>query len=110
MESKIECTATEVVRFSYHDEKIEIGRARLVIVPNDLHSKPYGLLEDVFVHENYRGKGLAKKLTLDIINEARKRQCYKLICTSRFGKEIVHSLYEKLGIKKHGFEFRMDFD
>jgi GNAT superfamily N-acetyltransferase len=101
---------TEVIRFSYFGGDIEVGRARLVFVPNDLHSRPYGLLEDVFVHPNYREQGIATKLTTNIIQEARRRGCHKLICTSRFGKDKVHELYESMGFRKHGFEFRIDLN
>ena len=37
------------------DDKI-IGRAFLFIIYNDLHQKPYGLLENVFVEEEYKRK------------------------------------------------------
>ena len=50
------------------DDKI-IGRAFLFIIYNDLHQKPYGLLEDVFVEEEYRGKGIGKELVKRVIEK-----------------------------------------
>jgi GNAT superfamily N-acetyltransferase len=86
-----------------------LGRVYLYLIKNDLHEEPYGLLEDVFVEEEVRGSGLGSELVKQIIEEAKKRGCYKLICTSRDGREQLHVWYEKLGFKKHGTEFRMDF-
>jgi GNAT superfamily N-acetyltransferase len=91
------------------DEKI-IGRAFLFIIYNDLHQKPYGFLEDVFVEEKYRGKGIGKELIKRVIEKAKELGCYKLIATSRFEREMVHKLYENLGFKKWGYEFRLDLE
>ena len=85
-----------------------LGRASLYIMFNDLHKEPFGFLEDVFVEEKNRGSGIGTKLVNEVIAEAKKLNCYKLICTSRYEKPKVHALYEKLGFKDHGKEFRMD--
>jgi GNAT superfamily N-acetyltransferase len=95
-------------KFEYILEGKIIGRAFLFLVYNDLHPKPYGLLEDVFVEEKYRGKGIGKELVKRVIEKARELGCYKLIATSRFERENVHRLYENLGFKKWGYEFRID--
>ena len=87
----------------------KIGRGFLYLLHNDLHDEPFGLMEDVFVEEAFRGKGYGEKIITAIVEEARKRGCYKLICTSRFSNERAHHLYEKLGFKNHGNEFRMEF-
>jgi GNAT superfamily N-acetyltransferase len=95
-------------KFEYIIEGKIIGRAFLFLVYNDLHPKPYGLLEDVFVEEKYRGKGIGKELVQKVIEKAKEIGCYKLIATSRFERENVHRLYENLGFKKWGYEFRID--
>jgi GNAT superfamily N-acetyltransferase len=95
-------------KFEYIIEGKIIGRAFLFLVYNDLHPKPYGLLEDVFVEEKYRGKGIGKELVKKVIEKAKELGCYKLIATSRFERENVHQLYENLGFKKWGYEFRID--
>lgn len=100
---------SKAVKFEIKDGKKTIGRAYLYIIKNDLHKKPYGLLEDLFVEEAYRGTGLGKRLLMLVIKEAKSRKLYKLIGTSRTFRTAVHSFYEKYGFKKHGFEFRMSF-
>ena len=96
------------IRFSMKELGEEFARGYLYIIKNDLHEEPYGLLEDVFVQEHARGRGLGTALIKHIIAEAKKRSCYKLIAQSRHGKNAVHALYEKLGLKDHGKNFRMD--
>ena len=91
-------------------ENQEIARAFIFLITNALHDKPYGLLEDVYVQESHRGKGLGKQITNEAIKKAKELGCYKFICTSRFPKEFIHEMYEKLGFTKHGFEFRMNLD
>ncbi len=97
------------VKFSLEEDGKEVGRARLYIIYNDLREEPYGLMEDVFVDESYRGKGLGTKLIQALIEEAKQIGCSKLIGQSRYGREEVHQLYEKLGFRDHGKNFRMDF-
>ncbi len=96
------------VRISAMENGQECGRAWLYVIYNDLHKEPYGLLEDVFVDENQRGKGTGSALVQAVIEEARKIGCYKLIATTRHHREIVCTWYEKFGFKNYGAEFRMD--
>lgn len=96
------------VRISAVENGQECGRAWLYVICNDLHKEPYGLLEDVFVDENQRGKGTGSALVQAVIEEAKKIGCYKLIATTRHHREIVCAWYEKFGFKNYGAEFRMD--
>lgn len=85
-----------------------VGHCYLYVIRNDLHEQPYGFIEDVYVEEGHRSHGLGTALIRAAIFEARANGCYKLICTSRFGKEGIHTWYRKLGFVKYGAEFRMD--
>jgi len=87
----------------------EVGRAFLYIMRNDLHDKPFGFMEDVYVAEEMRGKGLGTSLVKRVIALAKEMGCYKLIATSRYPREKVHQLYVKLGFYDQGKEFRIDF-
>ena len=96
------------IRLSAHENGEELGSAYLYLIRNDLHKEPYGLLEDLLVKEEHRGKGVGSTLVKEVIAEAKRLGCYKLLGTSRMTRENVHQLYEKLGFKKWGYEFRMD--
>ena len=97
------------VKLLMKDKGKEVARAYLYILKNDLHKEPFGLMEDVFVDEKYRARGIGTLLVKEVIKEARKSSCYKLIATSRHERGKVHGLYIKLGFKDYGKEFRMDF-
>lgn len=96
------------VRLAASENGHECGRVWLYVMYNDLHKEPYGLLEDVFVDENQRGKGTGTALVQAAIEEAKKIGCYKLVATTRHHREIVCAWYEKFGFKNYGAEFRMD--
>jgi GNAT superfamily N-acetyltransferase len=78
------------------------------LLKNDIHKEPVGYLEDAFVEENLRGQGIGKELVQRVIIEASNRGCYKLVAASRHSRLNVHRLYERLGLRNHGIEFRRD--
>jgi GNAT superfamily N-acetyltransferase len=99
------------VRFSVDRGGREVARVYLYLAENDLHpGRCFGLLEDVFVDESARGQGLGAALVRHVIEEARRRHCYKLIATSRHERARVHELYRRLGFEEWGREFRLDLD
>ena len=96
------------IKFSVVENEQQIARAYLYIMRNELHQEPFGLLEDVYVNESYRGLGLGTELVQQVIVAARQQGCYKLIATSRTSRPKVHELYKKLEFEVRGFEFRID--
>ncbi|EKD43009.1 MAG: GCN5-related N-acetyltransferase [uncultured bacterium] len=102
--------STVGIKVFVEEDGIELGRAWLYLIYNDLHAEPYGLLEDVYVKEDKRGQGVGKKLLEQILSEAKKRKCYKIIGTSRMSRDMVHEWYKRLGFREYGLEFRMDLN
>ena len=96
------------IRFSIGGNTGEVALAYLYIMTNDLHAEPFGLLEDVYVDDSQRGSGLGTALVREVIAAAREAGCYKLIATSRASRARVHELYERLGFKNYGLEFRLN--
>ncbi|ABL78467.1 GNAT family N-acetyltransferase [Thermofilum pendens] len=107
MEFKVTEVATSGVRISIVDGR-EVAHCYIYLIKNDLHPEPYALLEDVYVDEEYRGRGIGTELVKKAIEVARSMNCYKIIATSRFEREAVHKWYEKLGFKRYGYEFRLN--
>lgn len=101
--------AAQGVRFSVSSDGVEVARAYLYLMHNDLHQEPFGLMEDVYVDESQRGGGLGTQLVNEIVAAAKEEGCYKLIATSRDARPKVHELYRRLGFSDHGREFRIDF-
>jgi len=87
--------------------KKEVARAFLYIMTNDLKKEPFGFLEDLFVDETLRGQGIGTELLNNVIAEAKKIGCYKIVATSRHEREKVHKMYEKAGFENFGIEFKM---
>ena len=81
----------------------------LYLLFNDLHKQPFGFIEDVFVEESYRGRGIGESLMQTAITAAKNAKCYKLIATTRHEKEKVRDWYLGMGFRNHGVELRMDF-
>ena len=97
------------VRLSAHENGEELGAMYLYLIRNDSHTEPYGLLEDLLVKKEHRKRGIGTALVKEAIAEAEQLGCYKVLATSRLSRENVHRLYEKLGLKKYGYEFRLNF-
>lgn len=96
------------IKLYAEDGDREIARAYLYILKN-IHERPFGFMEDVFVDENYRSQGLGTKLIKELIKLAGQNKCYKLIGTSRQERPKVHKWYLNFGFKDWGKEFRIDF-
>ena len=63
-----------------------------------------GVIEDVVVKENQRGKGIGKLLVKNLIEKAKQNNCDKIILSS---SEKNLKFYQKLGFKKNEFEMIM---
>lgn len=86
------------IKLAIHDlQNKEVGRAFLYIMYNNLHDRPFGLMEDVYIDESVRGQGIGTQLVNKVIETARTKKCYKLIATSRYPRTKVHKLYQRLG-------------
>jgi len=96
------------VKFEIKNKGKKIAWAYLYIVFQDRHKEPYALLENVYVEKEFRSAGLGTKLVAMAIKEAKKRKCYKIIGTSKFSNTGAHKFYQRFGLKKIGYEFRMD--
>jgi len=106
-----EIFSAPAIRFSVWRDGEEVGHAYLYIMTNDGHEVPFGYLEDVYVSEVHRKCGIGNELVQAVIDEARKRGCYKLVATSRNDgtRETVHKWYIRYGFSSHSTGFRMDF-
>ncbi len=87
-----------------------IGTFALLIMDNLAHQgMPSGIVEDVVVHEAWRGKGIGKLMMQFAMDHCKKIGCYKLVLSSNIKRVTAHQFYESLGFQKHGYSFRADF-
>lgn len=91
-----------------NEQNQELARGYLYKIDNDPHQRSYGLMEDIFVKKEMRGQGRGTQVINYIINLAQDLNFYKLVAFSRHERDRAHKLYDKLGFKHHGKEFRMN--
>jgi len=109
MDIKQKKIPTYGIRFHIEREGKEVAYAYLYLIYN-AHKRPFGLVESIFVDEEFQRQGIGTKLINTIIAEAKKLNCYKLFATSRFEREKVHEWYIRIGFKEWDKGFRMNFD
>lgn len=84
------------------------GTFALIIIDSLAHGgKPFGIVEDVVVSDDWQGKGIGKKMMRFAMARCKKRGCYKLALSSHLKREAAHQFYESLGFEKHGFSFQL---
>ena len=64
-----------------------------------------GHIEDVVVSKEYQGKGIGKELILQVLDYAKKNNCYKTILDCN---DSVKPFYERIGFKRHSNCMRFD--
>lgn len=77
------------------DDGAVVGMGTLYIIPKVGKKNAY--IEDVIVHEKYRGRGLGEQLTRLLIENAKKEGVVSISLTSRSHRVAAHKLYTKLG-------------
>ena len=83
-----------------------IGTFELLIMDNLAHmGAPSGVLEDVVVHRDWRGKGVGKQMVKFAMDRCREKGCYKLALSSNLKREAAHRFYDGLGFQRHGYSF-----
>jgi GNAT superfamily N-acetyltransferase len=88
-----------------------IGTFELLIMDNLAHmGAPSGVLEDVVVHRDWRGKGVGKQMVRFAVDRCRERGCYKLALSTNLKREAAHRFYDGLGFQRHGYSFVVELD
>lgn len=81
----------------------------LVVIPNLTHGgKPYGLVENVVTHRDFRNRGLGKKLLRYASERAWAADCYKLMLMTGSKRPETLGFYLAAGFEqsKTGFQMR----
>jgi len=83
----------------------------LVVVRNLTRgARPYGLIENVVTHADYRRRGLGRMVLTRAIELAREHNCYKVMLLTSSRMPGVQEFYERCGFQKGvktGFLYRL---
>lgn len=82
-------------------EKI-VASCVLAVIPNLTRgARPYGLIENVVTHKDFRRKGFSQALLKHVLDFAWQANCYKVMLLSGAGNQAAHMLYESVGFNKN---------
>ena len=85
-----------------HDKITILGSGTIIYEPKIIHGcKNVGHIEDIVVHEKYRGYGIAQKILAKLTNNANYHNCYKVILDCK--NELV-PFYEKMGLQQNNYQ------
>jgi N-acetylglutamate synthase-like GNAT family acetyltransferase len=75
-----------------------LGTVTLNICLQALHgSRPYGVIENIIVHENHRGKNIGQKLLQYIEDYCRSIDCHRIMLLSNSQRLKAHQFFEREG-------------
>jgi GNAT superfamily N-acetyltransferase len=82
----------------------------ITLVPNlTRNGKSFAIIENVITDNNYRRKGIGKKVIQNAVQYAKENNCYKVVLLSSAKRTDSHRFYESIGFNgnsKKGFEIR----
>jgi GNAT superfamily N-acetyltransferase len=79
-----------------------IASCVLVVIPNLTRGcRPYGLIENVVTHAEFRNQGLGQALLKHALNEAWRLNCYKVMLLTGRKNEAVYKFYESAGFARN---------
>jgi GNAT superfamily N-acetyltransferase len=79
-----------------------VSSCTLTIVPNLTRgARPYGLIENVVTHSDYRRQGLGRAILRHALQVAWDANCYKVMLLTSSKRPEVHRFYEEAGFKKN---------
>jgi GNAT superfamily N-acetyltransferase len=75
-----------------------VATCTLAIIPNLTRgARPYGLIENVVTHPDYRRRGLGKRLLKYALEIAWEQRCYKVMLMTGRKTSAVLGFYESVG-------------
>lgn len=90
-DQRLECLVAEV-------KGTVIATCILDIVPNLTRGvRPFGVLQNVVTHKEYRGKGIGKKLNTFALEYAWSKNCYQVLVQT--GRPEVTAFYQRIGFR-----------
>ena len=85
-----------------------IGFINFTIRETILHSAPAGLIDELVVSKDHRGKGVGRKLVQVAIEKCKQLGCCEVEVSTELSNINARKFYKKMGFKEKGLLFEMD--
>ena len=80
-----------------------VSSCSLTVIPNITRGgRPYGIIENVVSHTDYRRRGYGTAIVKYALEIAWKKNCYKVMLLTGSKDPGIHRFYEKAGFGKGG--------
>ncbi len=84
--------------FVYEEDGELIGTLTLNICLQALHGyRPYGVIENIIVHEDFRGRNIGRKLLQHVEDYCRSIDCHRIMLLSSSKRDRAHQFFEREG-------------
>ena len=88
--------------FGVYLENTLVSTCTLSVVPNLTRAcRPYGLVENVVTHPDYRNKGHGRAVLAHALSFAWSQGCYKIMLLTGSKREAVYRFYEAAGFDRN---------
>ncbi len=78
-----------------------VSSCTITIIPNlTRQARPYGVIENVVTHQDYRGRGLGTRVLEAALRSAWQQGCYKVMLMTGSKREETLRFYERAGFKR----------
>ena len=78
-----------------------VASCTLSVIPNLTRGgRPYGLIENVVTHADYRKRGFGKSILQYALKFAWENSCYKVMLLTGSKDPAIHQFYDSVGFKK----------
>ena len=97
-----EITTNPLLHYFVVDHNNEIvSSCTLSVIPNLTRGgRPYGLIENVVTHADYRRRGFGTSILQYALEFAWENNCYKVMLLTSSRDPAIHQFYESVGFKK----------
>lgn len=89
-------------------DRTVIGFINFTIRKTLLHSAPSGLIDELVVTRNYRGKGVGKQLIYAAIELCKQLGCCEVEASTEFTNTNAREFYKNCGFKERGVILEKD--
>jgi len=105
--SKLESIWKEIITnplihyFVVEYENEIVSSCTLSVIPNlTRRGRPYGLIENVVTHKDYRRRGFGTLILQYALKFAWENNCYKVMLLTGSKDPAIHQFYDRAGFKK----------